>query len=388
MFRCPFQQATEEARVEKKEPHRLRPGVEAYMAKNDDTELVVDEVADDGEAFVTYDIASYPSDLTLGGLSDLWKSGDIVIPEFQRNFVWNIKQASLLIESFLLGLPVPQIFFYVDDDNKYLVIDGQQRLLSIVFFLEGFFGYESLQGKRQVFRLSGLDEKNRYFRKSFKDLDDASQRKLKGAVLRAINIRQLNPKEEHTSIYHIFERLNTGGTPLKPQEIRNCVFRGGFHTVLKELNEDVDWRAILGKKTLDKHQKDVELLLRVFALYRKWGEYEKPMKEFLNVAMDENKSGATSRVVSFAKRFGIATQLVVEQLGKKPFHIRGPLNSSALDSVLCTVIENYKKIPDDFADRFAKLKVREDFRQATFYGTSDKNVLTSRFELARKYLID
>src|SRR6185437_17118043 len=137
-----------------------------------------------------------------------------------------------------------------------------------------------------VFRLSGLDEKNRFYQKSFKDLEDSAQRKLKGSVLRAINIRQLNPKDEHTSIYHIFERLNTGGTPLKPQEIRNCVFRGGFQKVLKELNNDENWRAILGKNTLDKHQKDVELLLRVFSLFQSWESYEKPMKEFLNHAMD------------------------------------------------------------------------------------------------------
>src|SRR6185312_5835259 len=193
------------------------------MAKKlEQEDLEVDEEEDDEETYVTYDIASYPSDLTLSGLTDLWSNGDIVIPEFQRNFVWSIKQASLLIESFLLGLPVPQVFFYVDESNKYLVIDGQQRLLSIVYFLEGFFGSESIHGKRQVFRLTGLDDRSPYSKMRFQDLDDVSQRKLKGAVLRAINIRQLNPKEEHTSIYHIFERLNTGGTPLKPQEIRNC----------------------------------------------------------------------------------------------------------------------------------------------------------------------
>lgn len=340
------------------------------MAKKlEQEDLEVDEEEDDEETYVTYDIASYPSDLTLSGLTDLWSNGDIVIPEFQRNFVWSIKQASLLIESFLLGLPVPQVFFYVDESNKYLVIDGQQRLLSIVYFLEGFFGSESIHGKRQVFRLTGLDDRSPYSKMRFQDLDDVSQRKLKGAVLRAINIRQLNPKEEHTSIYHIFERLNTGGTPLKPQEIRNCVFRGGFQKVLKELNNDENWRAILGKNTLDKHQKDVELLLRVFSLFQSWESYEKPMKEFLNHAMDKHRSGETSRVKRFVRRFSRTTRFIVEHLGAKPFHIRGPLNSSALDSVLCIGLEHYKELPDDFADRFDKLVHDQKFRDATF-GTS------------------
>lgn len=359
------------------------------MAKKPEPdELEVDEVEDEEEAYVTYDIASYPSDLTLSGLSDLWKNGDIIIPEFQRNFVWSIRQASLLIESFLLSLPVPQVFFYVDENNKYLVIDGQQRLLSIVYFLEGFFGSESIHGKRQVFRLTGLDPRSPYSKDRFQDLDDAAQRKLRGAVLRAINIRQLNPKEEHTSIYHIFERLNTGGTPLKPQEIRNCVFRGEFQNVLKELNNDENWRAILGKKTLDKHQKDVELLLRVFALFRSWGKYEKPMKEFLNRSMKNHKTGDTSRVKSFVRRFSKITEFIVENIGAKPFHIRGPLNSSALDSVMCIALEHSRDLPTNFSKRFEKLIQDKKFRDATFYGTSDVAVLQTRFELAFKYLIE
>lgn len=354
---------------------------------NEPDELEVDEVGEDTEAFIAYDIASYPSDLTLSVLAEMWKNGDIVIPEFQRNFVWNIDQSSLLIESFLLGLPVPQVFFYVDQDNKNLVIDGQQRLLSVVFYLGGYFGSESIHGKQQVFRLSGLDDRSPFAKKRFIDLDEAAQRKLKGAVLRAINIRQLNPKGEHTSVYHIFERLNTGGTPLKPQEIRNCVFRGGFATLLRELNNDENWRAIIGKATLDKHQKDVELLLRVFSLCQSSGKYEKPMKEFLNRAMDDNRAGTTQRVTWFTDRFKTATKRVVDQLGPKPFHIRGPLNSSALDSVMCTIIENIDTAPDDLAERYKILRADEEFRAATFYGTSDVTVLQARFKVARKYLI-
>lgn len=354
---------------------------------NEPEELEVDEVSDDTEAFIAYDIASYPSDLTLSVLAEMWKNGDIVIPEFQRNFVWSISQSSLLIESFLLGLPVPQVFFYVDAENKSLVIDGQQRLLSVVYYLTGFFGSESIHGKQQVFRLSGLDERSPYAKKRFSDLDEAAQRKLKGAVLRAINIRQLDPKGEHTSIYHIFERLNTGGTPLKPQEIRNCVFRGGLAQQLKELNNDSNWRQILGKKTLDKHQKDVELLLRIFALCQAWEKYEKPMKEYLNRAMDDNSSGVTQRAKWFAERFARATKLIINKLGQKPFHIRGPLNSSALDSVFCTIVDNLDNIPVDLKKRYANLIKDEEFRQATFFSTSDVTVLQARFKAAYKYLI-
>ena len=84
------------------------------MSKQVQTEediLEVEEEDDELEAAVTYDIASYPSDLTLSVVYEMFKNGDITIPDYQRNFVWSIKQSSLLIESFLIGLPVPQVFF-------------------------------------------------------------------------------------------------------------------------------------------------------------------------------------------------------------------------------------------------------------------------------------
>lgn len=340
--------------------------------KFSEDDLAVEEEAEDDTVSINYDIASYPSDFTLSGIAQMWNDKDIVIPDYQREFVWTIKQASLLIDSFLCGLPVPPVFFYIDEKNKNLVIDGQQRILSVVFFLEGYFGKESTQGKRKVFRLSGLDEKSPYHNMRFKDLDEPLQRKLKQAVLRAVNIRQLNPVGESTSAYHIFERLNTGGTPLKPQEIRNCVFRGDFNKLLKDANEDVNWRKILGKTYLDKHQKDVELLLRIFSLVGAGGEYEKPMKEFLNKTMIKHNSGDTKKVRKFFAVFGEVTQIVVDTLREKPFHLRGPLNVSALDSVMSVLIENHRKLKLlDLEQNYSRLLKDKKFGDYARYNTTD-----------------
>ncbi|MGA9853266.1 MAG: DUF262 domain-containing protein [Gammaproteobacteria bacterium] len=94
------------------------------MSQVQEDELSVVEEAQDDEPYVPYDITAYPSDLTLSGIHSMWHSGDLIVPDFQRNFVWTIYQSSLLIESFLMGLPVPQMFLYVDDENRSLVIDG------------------------------------------------------------------------------------------------------------------------------------------------------------------------------------------------------------------------------------------------------------------------
>lgn len=353
-----------------------------------DDELDVEEEQEEETVSITYDIASYPSDFTLWGISQMWKDNDILIPDYQREFVWSIRQSSLLIDSFLCGLPVPPVFFYIDEESKNLVIDGQQRILSVVFFFEGYFGRESTQGKRQVFRLSGLEDKSPHHGKRFIDLEEADQRKLKQAVLRAVNIRQLNPIGESTSAYHIFERLNTGGTPLKPQEIRNCVFRGGFNKRLREANKDENWRKILGKSYLDKHQKDVELLLRVFALVGSESEYEKPMKEHLNRAMKRHDSGTTKKAVKFFDVFPTVTKAVVGALGSRPFHLRGPLNVSALDSVMSVLVTHYKKLPSiDLKKRYAELLADTEFDENTRINTTDTKTVLARIKKVKEHLL-
>lgn len=353
----------------------------------DQLELEPETQTDDEELTISYDIATYPSDHTLAGITKMWEDGDIVVPEFQREFVWSIKQSSLLIDSFLCGLPVPPVFFYIDEENRNLVIDGQQRIMSVVFYFEGFFGRESTHGKRQVFRLRGLTEQSPYHNKKFSELSASDQRKLKNSVLRAINIKQLSPAGESTSAYHIFERLNTGGTPLTPQEIRSCVFMGELCNQLKLANRDSNWRVILGRKVIDRHQKDIEILLRVFALVGEVEKYEKPMKEFLNRAMKAHQSGTSQKSKKFFEIFPKITKMIVEHLGEKPFHIRGPLNASALESVMCVLFEEFAKIKADRLERnYDSLLKDQKFADYTQIGTTDTKTIQDRVKLVRKHL--
>jgi len=343
-------------------------------------EIEVDATAEDDDLFIRYDIATYPSDLTIQVLKDMWDGGDIEIPKFQRNFVWTIKQSSLLIESFLLGLPVPQAFFYIDKDHKNLVIDGQQRITSIVYYLDGFFGDENFQGRRQVFRLSGLSENSPFLKKRFVDLEEKDRRKLLGAVLRVVNIRQMAPKNDSTAAFHIFERLNTGGTPLKPQEIRNCVFHGPIVDALNSLNADKNWRKILGKKNLDKHQRDVEMILRVFAMYEGWEKYEKPMKEFLNKSMQANIQAAGSKFKTFSNRFAIVCEKIFENFGDKAFHVRGPVNLAAMDCVMSACIRQNKIDYTSFFKKYSRLLENKDFQDSIFFNTSDAVTVKHRMQ--------
>ncbi|PAK90586.1 hypothetical protein B8X02_16125 [Stenotrophomonas rhizophila] len=353
-----------------------------------DTSLdVVEGSEDDDEAYVAYDIASYPADYTLSVIEAMWKDGEILVPTFQRKFVWSIKQASLLIESLLMGLPVPQAFFYVDPSGKNLVIDGLQRIKSIVAFFAGEFGEKDIHGKVVPFKLTGLSPRSPYAGHTYQDLEEVDKRKLRYSVLRVINVRQLGPQDDDTSAYHIFERLNTGGTPLTVQEIRHCVYHGRFVDLLIALNKNESWRRILGKEGFDKHQKDVELVLRVFAMFSRADEYEKPMKEFLNKAMAANIKADTKQVAEFERKFSMVVDGFLRAVGGKPFHIKGRLNASALDSVLGVLLQG-GDIPNDVDKRYARLLEDEVFKNTLSVSTSDAAIVKQRIAIVRKHLAE
>lgn len=348
----------------------------------DDLETIEEN---DDEPYVEFDISVSPSDPTLESMATKIESGDMIVPFYQRRFVWNIQQASKLIESFLMGLPVPQVFLYVNDDDQLEIIDGQQRIMSVKYFFEGYFGEEDNRGRRQRFKLKGLSEMSQYNGKTFDDLEEREKRRLRNSTLRAINIKQLTPDDNYNSVFHIFERLNTGGTALRPQEIRNAVYRGKIVGELQELNEDVDWQAILGLKAPDRGQKDVELILRLFGLFEDWNDYEKPMLRYLNNVMANNREFKGHKVNRFKDRFPEVTELVNETL-TKPFRPKRVVNSAVLEAVMVTLLEspaidavklkaNYETLMDDFA-----------FNESITGGTTDTAVLKRRISIAHRIL--
>ncbi len=345
------------------------------------------EVESDETPFVEFDISVSPSDPTLELLASQVTRGDIIIPFYQRLFVWKIEQASKLIESFLMGLPVPQVFLYVNDEGQLEVIDGQQRIKSVTYFFEGYFGEPDSQNRREVFKLKGLSERSEYNGKTFAELSSRDQRKLRNSTLRAINIKQLKPSLRSDSVFHIFERLNTGGTQLKPQEIRNAVYRGMIVEELRELSENPGWRKILGITRPDRSQKDVELVLRLFALFNVWMAYEKPMLKYLNRQMDENRPFDSERAKNFKRRFPEAVQVVNEALSR-PFRPRGVINSAVLEAVMVTLLENSEITAEQLSARYPTLLANARFNDTTRGGTTDTGILRSRLEIAKTILTD
>ena len=333
-----------------------------------------------------YDLAIYPADFTLEVLYQKWNNSQIIIQKFQRGYVWDMKRASRLVESVMMGLPIPPVFFYLDNENQFLVIDGRQRLQSIFYFMEGLFGDEDNVGKKSVFKLNGINPKNPLFGKTYEEFNNTAKRRFNDYVLRSTIIRQLNPKDESTSIYHIFERLNTGGMSLLDQEVRNCVYGGKLNDLLLYLNKDKNWRKILGKPKQDRRQKDVGYVLRCMALLHKYKQYRKPMRDFLSKFMHANKNPSDKFLEKETKLFKETCHAIIKNLGEKPFHPHRTLSPSMLDSVFVAFAQHAGHCPADIQIRFKKLCDDDDFQKAISDATTDSDVVIKRMDLVKKIL--
>lgn len=354
-------------------------------AVQEQDEILVEETEEsdtEEQDLLRYEIASYPSDMTLQVYNDKWNSNQIVIPPFQRGYVWDQVQASKLIESFLLGIPVPGVFLYKErGTNKLVIIDGQQRILSAVKFFQGLF-------EERRFRLKKV--RSDWEGKTFEELSEPDQLQIKDSILRATVVQQLDPAD-NSSIYHIFERLNTGGLKLSPMEIRKCVYSGEFFSTLEELNLDHNWREILGRELPDKRLRDVEFILRILALRYHSEEYEKPMKSFLNYFMIEvnRKEGEDldNAIDEIREVFTRACSSISNTLGEKPFHLRGRINLGLMDSVMTMFSFVDETDLPNIQPKYQELLSDQQYIQDVTQNTSDTAVVKNRFRRARSKLL-
>jgi hypothetical protein len=253
-----------------------------------------------------YDLTTSPNDFNVLTIYNFVKSGSVIIPGFQRNYVWDRKRASRLIESLIIGLPVPQVFLYEEDRNKFLVIDGQQRLMTVYYFMSGRFPRRAMRSElRAVFDQhgeipdsilhddayfepfnlqlpeSGQGVVNKFSRLNYQTLGDHKMQ-FEMRTIRNMIVKQLRPSGDASSIYEMFNRLNTGGVNLTPQEIRSSLFHSRFYDNLYKWNMDPQWRELIGQEHPDLHMRDIEVMLRAFAMARNIDTYAPSMVKFLN----------------------------------------------------------------------------------------------------------
>ncbi len=349
-------------------------------------EREIDESLDEADEVVPfqYSVTSYGADYPVDGLVKRIAMKDIIIPSFQRGYVWSLKEASRFVESLLLGLPVPSIFLSKEPETqKLLVIDGQQRLLSLRYFYDGLW-----PSTRKEFALKGVP--SRFEGASYKNLASDDRRSLDDSIVHAIVVKQDEPSDDSSSIYHIFERLNTSGVSLTPQEIRTAIHHGEFSDLLKELNRVDDWRAVYGP--VNKLMRDQELILRFLALYYDAEHYSRPMKGFLNDFMGRNKHLTSITAGEMRSTFKTTIKTIHASIGKRAFKLARVLNAAVYDAVMVGVARRLRRGDisnlEVLKDRYGALLDSPEFLAVAERATADEESVSKRLLVATRAFED
>ena len=358
--------------------------ITSFVDDEDDVEIVADYRDETVVRIQEYSITSYGIDYDVEGIVRRLKKDDIEIPGFQRGFVWDQKRSSYFIESLLLGLPVPGIFLYREQDSqKQFVIDGQQRLTTLQFFYDGKFGASGGD-----FKLKGLE--SRFDGRAYEDLNGSDRRRLDDSIIHATVIRQDKPDDSGTSQYAIFERINTTATPLSPQEIRAVAYRGQFNELLVELNKDANWRKLFGN--IHKRKRDEELILRFLALYFCLDKYASAssMKDFLNTFMYQNRNLKPCPKDEIRPLFENTVRTILNKIGPKAFKPTRAVNAAVLDSLMIGIARRLEagSIEADIRPKYDDLLGMEAFQSSTAARTSTAENVRTRIQLATEAFSD
>ncbi|WP_122868740.1 GmrSD restriction endonuclease domain-containing protein [Campylobacter showae] len=390
------------------------------MNQNNDNDIFEGEdFQDEEENYVAeYDITVSPNDFNINTIFDFIDSGVVNIPGFQRNYVWDIKRASKLIESLLIGLPIPQIFLYEEKKNKFLVIDGQQRLMTIYYFKKRRFPKaEKRVELRKIFDEQGgipdsIINNNDYFidfnlklpkikqgqdnqfnNKNFSTLDEDNKISFGYKTIRNIVIKQNAPEDGGSAIFEIFNRLNSGGVNLTSQEIRTSLYHSKFYEMLYDINLNDDWRYFLPSNVPNLYMKDIEILLRGFSMLIYNREYKPSMTMFLNESSRKAKSFNEDKI-STLKNIFIQFIQNMRSLGEANIFRTeaGRFNISMFEAIFCAMCEeaytrlNASLVKQTSLENINSLKADQEFKDASLQSTASTKNVGDRIRIAKEKL--
>ena len=362
--------------------------------EKDYIEEIQSEIDDDYSDDSLFNISSWGADLSFRELISMYEEDELIKPELQRKYVWDKVEASRFIESILLGLPVPSIFLAQSGSQK-LIVDGYQRIMTVYDYMRGIFSTD-----KKVFRLSNSEKINaRWRNKAFSELSTDDQRKIKSTTSQAIIFEQKKPENDGTSLYQVFERINTSGRTLTPQEIRNCVYQGSFNTMLFEINENKTWRKLFGTEDVDSRMRDLEYILRFFTM--KTGDIlntdskQISLKKALNDFMKAHKEDRPADIQQFKDEFDTTVQLVYDHIGRDAFrnYTRGKFSKkfhpAIFDAIMVAVFLIQKQgIPLDDVSEEKHIALLENlnFKEVTSKRTTDVDNIRKRIFIVGEML--
>ncbi|WP_037601044.1 DUF262 domain-containing protein [Streptacidiphilus rugosus] len=336
-------------------------------------------------------LSYFGTDFDVHGLVRRLNQEDIVVPNFdpladpesdlsgfQRKFVWKKTQMDRFIESLLLGFPIPGIFLVQQSNKQLLVLDGQQRLRTLQKFFSGWYAPEV------EFRLENVGEDFKGL--TYETLDDEQRRLLDNTFIHATIVKYNRSLGGDESVYSLFERLNTGGTNLYPQEIRVALYHGELVELLRELNSYPKWREIYGPPS--ERLKDQELILRFLAFFEEEEKYKRPLKAFLNDFLSAHRDLEGLSKDGLRKAFHETCDLASSTLGRRALRAESQVNAAFADAVLVGLAHRLKagpvEEPQKLVEARESLLGNADFTSAIARATADEDRVTRRLTLAKE----
>lgn len=332
-------------------------------------------------------------DKSISDVVSMMNDDEIVLdPDYQRKYIWDNKTASLLIESILLNVPIPIVYVAEDDDSRWNVVDGLQRLNALKRFFANEF---KLRGLEVLQELNGLQ---------YSTLNPKAARILRNGILRIILIF----KESHPDIkYDIFMRLNRGAVKLSDQELRNCLYRGSLNGLLKELRTNKKFLQMLGLNEPHSRMEDAELILRYFTIADSFdvesGElhnYTGKVKSSLNRYFESRRHLSSLEIDQLRQRFEATVQKVYEVFGNEAFrriNLDGILDKRVSRAIMDVIMTSFEKTnaaelvahKEDIRKLLADLPYRDQmFNNSITIGTSDKKQLEYRLNVWSAALLE
>ncbi|WP_082474278.1 DUF262 domain-containing protein [Curtobacterium sp. Leaf261] len=354
---------------------------------DDDDDLSEQLIPDPDPVAVSYST----TDFDVEGLVRRQQRGDIVIPtfgedlddppietaRFQRPLVWLKSQMDRFIESLLLGYPIPGIFLVKQEDKRYLVLDGQQRLRTLRAF------YEGLVFKRE-FALKNVGD--RFVGLTYKTLSVEQRRQIDNTFIQATVVQTTPAQNSFDAIYQVFERLNAGGTQLTPHEIRVALYAGPFIEWLTGLSSTSEWRNLYGPAP--RHLRDQELVLRILALYIGFETYKRPLKKYLNDFVDGHRELQSIDTTALGNRFRAAAGLLFEAGGLEVLRPGGTaVNAAWTEALFIGLMARLERTTielDDVRDAVTALLNDRGMASAITRATADLESVKTRVSKSRE----
>ena len=330
------------------------------------------------------DIIAFNELRSCADLFRMYKSNQLKIdPDFQRNLVWSISAKSKFIDSLAKQLPIPSMCISLDyKTDQRLIIDGLQRISTIISFLNG--------DDWKISNIKEIDEKLRGKTPAqiFNDHRDIFS-KIENITIPITVLRCEYSKKSHMKyLFTIFHRLNSGGNRLNNQEIRNCIYEGSFNNLLKDLAKDIKSQTYFKYEIapLNKNHSMIrnsyrfqfeELYLRVFAFSEKLGSYKGKLATFLNDFMDDNRNMPENKVFEWKEKMHSTWDIVFSDDRVSTF------SKSIVEAILYGVFNNLDNQSLLDADTF-KMKVNELRLDENFSLVALKEGLASKEKVTRR----